>query len=85
VKVEKLKPSLRGTELPMFIEAPPKPKGKNSGAENPPPQPERFALVLPIANGSSPDSAAVRDFLHRRGSPFRPGTLQVVVVLRPNA
>jgi hypothetical protein len=87
VNVKQLQPSPRGTDLPTFIEAPPKPKGKNSGAENPPRQPERFALVLPMANGSNPaSSAAIQDFLRSRmNNPLRPGTLQVVVVLHPTA
>lgn len=84
VDVKEFLPSLR-TDLPMFIEnpeKPPKAKGKNSGAEDPPRQSERFALVLPMGDGV--DQATVQRYMRSRTA-WRAGTLQVVVVLHPSA
>jgi hypothetical protein len=85
VEAKQLQPSQRGTDLPMLIEAPPKAKGKNSGADIPPPEPKRSALVLALGNSSNPmASPAIQEFLRSRRA-LRPGTLQVVVVLHPRA
>jgi hypothetical protein len=84
VKAKDLQPSPRETsELLIGIEKP-KAKGKNSGVENPPPPPDRFAVMLAMADGPDPNSAAVKEFLGKRRG-LRPGTLQVVVVLHPRA
>jgi len=82
VKATELPPGPRGADLPMFIEGAPKPKGKTSGADIPPPERNRFAVVLPVAEGSGAASPEVKRYLGTRTA-LRPGTLQVVVVLYP--
>jgi hypothetical protein len=85
VKAEELPPS-PPQDLPTFI---PKDKGKdpkkgNNVFSEPPRLPNRFALVMTLANGSGAASAEVQQFLRSR-TRLRRGTLQVVVVLNPSA
>jgi hypothetical protein len=82
VKATDLPPGPRGTDLPTFIEGAPKPKGKKSGADIPPLERNRFAVVLAVAEGSNAASPEVKQYLDTR-TDLRPGTLQVVVVLYP--
>jgi hypothetical protein len=63
-------------DLPTFIEAPKANKAKSGKSDDK----ERFAMV--VASNGPASSAEVRQFLRSR-SELRPGTLQVVLVVRP--
>ena len=64
-------------DLPTFIEAPQAQGGK--AKQGKPDQKERFAMVM--ASNTPASSAEVQRFLRSRSAP-RPGTLQVVLVVR---
>ncbi len=86
VDVKQLQPPPRG-DLKTFIPGNQKrtKKNANNASAEPAPAPEKFAMILVNEPGRDPAAAAeFRDFLrNRRRGGQQPGTIQVLLVLRP--